>query len=80
MVARQLHSQRLRCSRVVAHVVIGLARPPFAMDRLKQQGADLVYRCGKGHNESQQSDKCSGELVRTPLELIERLAQSSTGR
>ncbi len=25
------------------------ARPPFAMERLKQRGADLVYRCGKGH-------------------------------
>jgi len=25
------------------------ARPPFAMHRLKQRGADLVYRCGNGH-------------------------------
>ena len=43
------------------------ARPPFAMDRLKQRGADLVYRCGKGHthdNEPLQSDKYPGELVR----------------
>jgi len=39
------------------------ARPPFAMDRLKQRGADLVYRCGKGHTEPLQSDKYSGELV-----------------
>ena len=42
------------------------ARPPFAMERLKQRGADLVYRCGKGHSEPLQSDKYSGELVLTP--------------
>lgn len=51
------------------------ARPPFAMDRLKQRGADLVYRCGKGHSEPLQSDKYSGELVLTPLELINHIAQ-----
>jgi hypothetical protein len=51
------------------------ARPAFAMDRLKQRGADLVYRCGKGHTEPMQSDKYSGELVLTPLELINRIAQ-----
>jgi len=51
------------------------ARPPFAMDRLKQRGADLVYRCGKGHTEPLQSDKYSGELVLTPLVLINRIAQ-----
>ncbi len=54
------------------------ARPPFAMERLKQRGADLVYRCGKGHthdSEPLQSDKYPGELVLTPLELIERIAQ-----
>jgi hypothetical protein len=51
------------------------ARPPFAMDRLKQRGADLVYRCGKGHAEPLQSDKYAGELVLTPLELIDRIAQ-----
>jgi len=51
------------------------ARPPFAMDRLRQRGADLVYRCGKVHTEPLQSDKYSGELVLTPLELIERIAQ-----
>ena len=51
------------------------ARPPFAMDRLKQRGADLVYRSSKGHAEPMQSDKYSGELVLTPLELIERIAQ-----
>ncbi len=34
----------------------------------------MVYRCGKGHthdNEPLQSDKYPGELVLTPLELIE---------
>ncbi len=51
------------------------ARASFAMDRLKQRGADLVYRCGKGHSEPLQSDKYSGELVLTPLELINRIAQ-----
>ena len=51
------------------------ARPPFAMERFKQRGADLVYRCGKGHSEPLQSDKYSGELVLTPLELIKRIAQ-----
>jgi len=51
------------------------ARPPFAMDRLKQRGADLVYRCGKGHTEPLLSSKYSGELVLTPLELINRIAQ-----
>ena len=39
------------------------------MDRLKQRGADLVYRCGKGHAEPLQSDKYAGELVLTPLAL-----------
>ena len=51
------------------------ARPLFAMDRLKQRGADLVYRCGKGHAEPLQSDKYAGELVHNSLELINRIAQ-----
>ncbi|APW45148.1 transposase Tn3 [Rhodoferax antarcticus ANT.BR] len=37
--------------------------------------ADPVYRCGKGHTEPLQSDKYSGEVVFTPLELIDRIAQ-----
>ena len=45
------------------------------MDRLKKRGADLVYRCGKGHAEPLPSSKYSGELVLTPLELITRIAQ-----
>ena len=44
------------------------ARPPFSMERLKQRGADRVYRCGKGHTEPMQSDKYSGELMLTPLQ------------
>ena len=47
------------------------------MERPKQRGADLVYRCGKGHindHEPPQSDKYSGELVLTPLELIDRIS------
>ena len=57
------------------HLAPHCARPPFFMDRLKQRGADLVYRCGKGHTEPLQSDKYSEELVLTPLELINRIAQ-----
>jgi len=45
------------------------------MDRLKQRGADVVYRCGTGQAEPVQSEKYSGELVLTPLELMNRLAQ-----
>ena len=45
------------------------------MERLKQRGAYLAYRCGKGHAEPMSSDKYSGELVLTPLELINRIAQ-----
>ena len=47
------------------------------MERLKQRGADLAYRCGKGHineHEPLQSDKYSGELVLTALELIDRIS------
>ena len=28
-----------------------LSRTPFAMDRLKQRSAGLVYRCGNSHTE-----------------------------
>jgi Putative transposase len=27
------------------------ARPPFSMDRLRKEGAELVYRCTKQHSE-----------------------------
>ena len=46
------------------------------MDRLRKEGADLVYRCAKQHSEPT-GDKRAGkvdELVLTPLELINRIA------
>jgi len=52
------------------------ARPPFAMDRLRKEGAELVYRCTKQHSEPS-SDKRGAradELHLTPLGLIERIA------
>ena len=52
------------------------ARPPFAMDRLRKEGAALVYRCAKQHSEPG-SDKRGAkvdELHLTPLELIARIA------
>ncbi len=58
------------------------ARPPFAMDRLRKAGADLVYRCAKQHSEPT-GDKRVGkvaELVLTPLELIDRIAASGSHR
>ena len=45
------------------------ARPPFAMERLRKQGADLVYQCP----EPQSGGKCA-DLVLTPLELIAKIA------
>jgi len=52
------------------------ARPPFAMDRLRKEGAALLYRCTKQHSEPT-SDKRGAkvdELTLTPLELIDRIA------
>ena len=39
------------------------ARPPFAMDRLRQRGADLVYHCPNPQTGGKQAD-----LVLTPLD------------
>jgi hypothetical protein len=52
------------------------ARPPFAMDRLRKEGAALVYRCAKQHSEpgSDKRGAKTDELHLTPLELIERIA------
>ena len=58
------------------------ARPPFALERLRKAGSELVYRCVKQHSEpgSELRDKRSAkgktgeELHFTPLELIERIA------
>ena len=52
------------------------ARPPFAVDRLRKQGAALVYRCAKQHSEPV-GDKRGAkvdELALTPLALIDRIA------
>ena len=52
------------------------ARPPFAMERLRKEGNDLVYRCAKQRSEPG-SDKRGAkvdELHLTPLELIARIA------
>jgi len=48
------------------------ARPPFAMERLRKQGANLVYRCAKQHSEP--AGGKVAELILTPLELIDRIA------
>ena len=52
------------------------ARPPFAMDRLRKEGAALVYRCAKQHSEpgSDKRGTKADELTLTPLELIDRIA------
>ncbi len=51
------------------------ARPPFAMERLRQSGADLVYRCGKGHGEPLPVRQILGRTGAHALELIDRIAQ-----
>ena len=52
------------------------ARPPFAMDRLRKEGAALVYRCAKQRSEptSDKRGAKADELHLTPLELIDRIA------
>ena len=52
------------------------ARPPFAMERLRKEGAALVYRCAKQHSEpgSDKRGAKADELHLTPLELIDRIA------
>ena len=52
------------------------ARPPFAMERLRKEGAALVYRCAKQRSEPG-SDKRGAKVDEprlTPLELIARIA------
>jgi hypothetical protein len=52
------------------------ARPPFALERLRKAGSELVYRCAKQHSEPG-TDKRGGkvdEITLTPLELIDRIA------
>ena len=52
------------------------ARPPFSMERLRKEGAELVYRCAKQHSEpgSDKRGAKADELTLTPLELIDRIA------
>ena len=52
------------------------ARPPFAMERLRKESAELVYRCAKQHSEpgSDKRGTKADELALTPLELIDRIA------
>jgi hypothetical protein len=45
------------------------ARAPFALERLRQRGAELVYHWPKPQSGGKQAD-----LVLSPLELIERIA------
>jgi Putative transposase len=52
------------------------ARPSFAMERLRKEGAALVYRCAKQRSEpaSDKRGAKADELTLTPLELIDRIA------
>jgi hypothetical protein len=52
------------------------ARPPFAMDRLRKAGSELVYRCAKQDSEpgSGKRGAKADALHLTPLELIDRIA------
>jgi hypothetical protein len=52
------------------------ARPPFALERLRKAGSDLVYRCAKQHSEPSANKRGAkvDELTLTPLELIDRIA------
>ena len=49
---------------------------PFAMDRLRKEGAALVYRCAKQHSEPTNDKRGAkvDELHLTPLELLARIA------
>ena len=71
---------------IAAHDHVGLerllrycARPPFALERLRKAGSELVYRCAKQHSEpdSKPHGKRGAkvdEITLTPLELIDRIA------
>jgi hypothetical protein len=55
------------------------ARPPFAMERLRKAGSELVYRCAKQHSEpggNPQNTRGAkvDKITLTPLELIDRIA------
>jgi len=48
------------------------ARPPFAMERLRKEGCDLVYRCAKQRSEPT-SDKRAAKVEEITLTPLERL-------
>ena len=52
------------------------ARPPFALERLRKAGSELVYRCAKQYSEPSRDKRGTkaDELTLTPLELIDRIA------
>ena len=52
------------------------ARPPFAMESLRKEGAALVYRCAKQRSEPTGDKRGANadELHLRPLELIERIS------
>jgi len=55
------------------------ARPPFASERLRKAGSELVYRCAKQHSEPGSNPHNTrgakvDEITLTPLELIDRIA------
>ncbi len=58
------------------------ARPPFALERLRKAGRELVYRCAKQHSEPGSNPRNPlnkrgakvDEITLTPLELIDRIA------
>ena len=55
------------------------ARAPFAMERLRKTGGELVYRCAKQHsgpgaNPHNKRGSKVDEITLTPLELIDRIA------
>jgi hypothetical protein len=52
------------------------ARLPFAMERLRKAGGELVYRCAKQHSEPGHDKRGTqvDEITLTPLELIDRIA------
>jgi hypothetical protein len=53
-----------------------LRTAPFALERLRKAGSDLVYRCAKQHSEPSANKRGAkvDELTLTPLELIDRIA------
>ncbi len=51
------------------------ARPPFALERLRKAGSELVCRCATQHSEPGTDNRGARvyEITLTPLELIDRM-------